>query len=299
CGLGRAAAGPFCRSVQGAGAGGACLGPSAPAVAVRMGWSLGAHFAAVAVGLTGIALGCGRHLLASPAAAPAERGPRRGLRAGWSRAVVVLGAIGAAAAFCDGAISSWCGVFLSGPRGAPPSLASIGYASYIVTQTGTRMIGDRLHNRFGAVSLVRSGAAVAVTGVVLAVAVPQVWVGIAGFALQGAGLAMLIPLISGAVGHGGSADGSASATSLAIARYSTLHYAGVVAGPSGIGWLAQALGVSPALLLLVVPLAGIRLLAAATAPASKARSAVAAASTGGAAGDPGGDIGGDLGRQSA
>src|SRR5262249_45544645 len=151
----RAARRPILNSLHAAWAVGALLGALTTAVAVRMGWSLGAHFAAVAGGLTGIALGCGRHLLASPAAAPAERRPPRGLRAGWSRAVVVLGAIGAAAAFCDGAISSWCGVFLSGPRGAPPSLASIGYASYIVTQTGTRMIGDRLHNRFGAVSLVR------------------------------------------------------------------------------------------------------------------------------------------------
>ena len=173
---------------------------------------------------------------------------------------MVLGCLGGAAALCEGAVSSWCGIFLQEHRGAAASVASLGYTTFIVAQTSTRMIGDRLHHRLGAVDLVRASMAVSICGVVLAMALPQPWVGIAGFGLLGCGLAVLIPIIAGAVGHGSAGDGSSAATSLAIARYSTLHYTGVVAGPAIVGWLGQRLGISTALWLLLLPLAGIGLL---------------------------------------
>ncbi|MFC9252329.1 MFS transporter [Amycolatopsis thailandensis] len=244
---------------------GALLGSGGTVLAVRAEWSLSSHFWVVSAVLVAIALFSGRRLLTEErASSPAEeKAPKVGFLSGWTRAVIVLGGLGAAVALCEGAVSSWGGVFLSEQRGAAANIASLGYFAFIVAQTGTRLVGDRLHRRFGAVALVRWSMAMTGAGVLVAVTVPSVWFGLAGLAMAGVGLAVAIPIISSAVGHG-----TKSNTSLAIARYSTLHNAGVLAGPAIFGWLAQEFGISAALALLLVPLGVITAFAAATAPAS-------------------------------
>ncbi|MEV6908580.1 MFS transporter [Amycolatopsis sp. NPDC051071] len=244
---------------------GALLGSGGTVLAVRAEWSLLSHFWVVSVVLFVIALVSGRWLLteSSLVARAEEKAPKVGFFSGWTRAVIVLGGLGAAVALCEGAVSSWGGVFLSEQRGAAANIASLGYFAFIVAQTGTRLAGDRLHRRFGAVALVRWSMAMTAAGVLLAVMVEDVWFGLAGLAMAGVGLAVAIPIISSAVGHG-----TKSNTSLAIARYSTLHNAGVLAGPAIFGSLAQTFGISTALTLLLVPLGVIAVFAAATAPAS-------------------------------
>jgi hypothetical protein len=180
--------------------------------------------------------------------------------------VIVLGLLGAAAELTETSVSNWCGIFLAGQRAAPASLCSLGYTAFIGAVTLTRLAGDRLNRRWGPAPLVRSGVAVTVAGLVTVLAGRDVPLDIAGFAIQGCGIAVLIPIITSAAGHGGGSGGSAE--SLAIARFSTLYYAGAMAGPALTGWLAEVLGLSTALGLLIVPLALIGSLAVAVAPAA-------------------------------
>jgi MFS family permease len=254
---------------------GALIGSLATIAAVHAGLPPLTHFVFLAGALTGIALAIGPRLLPDSADAadgtgqPAVQASKPGLRlrGGWSRAVIVLGVLGAAAALCETSVSSWCGIFLTENRAAAVGVASLAYPAFIVAETATRMVGDRLHLRFGAVSLVRGCLAVTALGMITVIAVPSTWVDIAGFALQGCGIAVLIPIITGAAGHG-APDGSASATRVAIARYSTLYYGGAMAGPAIVGWLAQFFGVATAMALLLAPMLFVALLAKATAPAS-------------------------------
>ncbi|HEX4724618.1 MAG TPA: MFS transporter [Pseudonocardiaceae bacterium] len=250
---------------------GALTGSVTTVIAERSDVPVHTQFWIVAGGLAVIALVAGRDLLPETLTVhpPRRRAANSWPRTGWTRSVVILGVLGAAAALCETAVSSWCGIFLQQQRGAPSGLASLGYTAFVLAETAARTVGDRLHRRFGAVTLVRGAMTLTVLGVVLAVAVPSVWLGIIGFALQGCGIAVLVPIISGAVGHGANDDRSSSATSLAIARFSTLYYVGVVAGPSLIGWLAQVFGIGTALGLVMIPLAAIGLLARTTAPASR------------------------------
>lgn len=264
---------PFLSSLHAVWGVGALLGSLSAVAAVRAGLPLGTHFAAMAVGLSVLALVTGRHALAEKAGPPGRHKQARvGLLSGWTRVVAVLGGLGAAVALCEGAVSSWCGVFLREHHGAAMDVAALGYFAFIVTQTSTRMVGDRLHRRLGPVALMQWSMAITVAGVLVAVLSPNPWVAVAGFALQGCGLAVVIPIITGAVGHGCTGN-----TSLAIARYSTLHQAGVLAGPALFGWLAQSLGLSTALALLVLPLGLIALFARVTAtkPAAAAHLAPA------------------------
>ncbi len=271
----RVARRPILNSLHATWGAGALVGSLVTIGAVRAGLGPFTHFLVLAIVLTGFALVIGRELLpdSADAASEAASGARGGkarfsLRGGWTRAVVVLGILGAAAALTETSVSSWCGIFLTEQRAAAVGVASLGYPAFIVAETATRMVGDRLHLRFGAVMLVRGCLAVTALGLITVIAVPSTWVDIAGFALQGCGIAVLIPIITGAAGHGGAPDGSASATRVAIARYSTLYYGGAMAGPAIVGWLAQFFGVGTALALLLVPLVFVALLAKATAPAS-------------------------------
>ncbi len=88
---------------------------------------------------------------------------------------------------------------------------------------------------------------------------------IAGFACLGAGVAAGFPVMIGAAGR---TPGFASAT--AIAAVSTTAYAGFMAGPPLIGLLAEAIGLSGALSLLVVLALGLALLAPAARSADTA-----------------------------
>lgn len=255
---------PFLSSLHAVWGVGALLGSLGSVGAIQAGLSLGTHYTVVAAGLCVLALAAGRHALPEQAGARREREKqvRVGLLSGWTRIVVVLGILGAAVALCEGAMSGWCGVFLSEQRGAAPNVASLGYFAFILAQTGTRMFGDRLHRGLGPVALTRWSMATAAAGVLVSVLSPNAWLGLAGFALQGCGLAVVIPIIAGAVGHGSTGN-----TSLAIARYSTLHQAGVLAGPALFGWLAQTFGIGTALGLLILPLGVIAILASTTATA--------------------------------
>ncbi len=278
---------PILNSLHAVWGAGALIGSLATAAAVHAGLAARPHFLLVAGLLSIAALLIGRHLLADTAPLPADRAdqpkPRTSLRSGWSRAVVVLGILGASAALCETSISSWCSIFLTQQRGALVSLASFGYTAFIVAETGTRMVGDRLHSRFGAVLLVRVSLAVTAVGLLIVLTIPSLWPDLGGFALQGCGIAVLMPIITGAAGHGGAKDGSDSATSLAIARYSTLYYGGALAGPAVVGWLAQFFGITTAFALLTAPMLLVALLADATAPASKMNSVrMPAAQPGGA-----------------
>jgi hypothetical protein len=243
---------------------GALLGALGSVGAIQAGASLGTHFTAVGALLCVLALVAGRHALPERTGARAarERRARVGLLSGWTRVVVVLGVLGAAVALCEGAVSGWCGVFLREQRGAAPDIAALGYFAFVLAQTGTRLFGDRLHRGLGPVALTRWSMATTAAGVLVAVLSPGPWGSLAGFALQGCGLAVVIPIIAGAVGHG-----SAGNTGLAIARYSTLHQAGVLAGPPLFGWLSQTLGIGTALALLILPLTLIAIFATATVTA--------------------------------
>jgi MFS family permease len=239
---------------------GALLGALAAVGAIQAGASLSAHFVVVACVLSALALVAGRH---TPHADVRRARERAGLRAGWTRVVLVLGSLGAAIAICEGAVSGWCGVFLREHRGAAADVAALGYFAFVMAQTGTRLFGDRLHRALGPVALIRWSMAVTVVGVLVAVLSRDPWGSLAGFALQGCGLAVVIPIVAGAVGHSATRD-----TGLAIARYSTLHQAGVLAGPPLFGWLAQTFGIGAALASLVIPLAVIATMARATARTS-------------------------------
>lgn len=238
---------------------GAILAGLGATAAVAAGLSLVQHLAIVAVVLTPVAAAAALTLLDDRVAEPEEpAAARRGgsWRAGWSRRVLALGLIGGAAMLCEGAVSGWTALYLSDELGAGAALAAFGYTVFTVAQTGTRVVGDAIRRRVRPVLLVRATALTAAAGLALVLLAPGVGLALVALALLGIGLAVINPIVFSAVGHGVERTRDSAA---AIARYTTLTYGGILAGPAVIGWLADLTSVTVALACLFVPLAGILL----------------------------------------
>ena len=151
-----------------------------------------------------------------------------------SRAVLVVGLVGFCAVFAEGGSADWCAVYLRTVTGAEPGLAAAAYTGFALAMTGGRLVGDRVVRRFGSVATVRVSGAIAVTGALLVVLAPVPAIAIAGFALLGLGVAVVVPLCFAAAGTIGPNPARA------IASIATIAYGAGLAAPGAIGGIAAA-----------------------------------------------------------
>jgi MFS family permease len=165
-----------------------------------------------------------------------------------TRMLVLLGVIGFCALLSEGAAYDWSTVYLRDDLGAPEGLAVSAYAAFTCTMTLGRLVGDRLRARFGSRALLGSAALVAAAGLGTGLALHQTVAAVVGFAVLGAGLSCIVPIVFGAAG---SASGLPSGPAIAVV--STVGYLGFIAGPPIIGGLGQLTSL-PAALTLVVAL---------------------------------------------
>jgi MFS family permease len=176
-----------------------------------------------------------------------------------TRALLALGAIAFCVLLAEGSVGDWSAVLLNDVRGASPGLAAAGLAAFSATMGFGRLAADPLADRFGPARVTRTGALVALAGLLVVVLPLPIAAGIAGFLLMGIGLAGLFPL---ALAAAAGADGAAPAA--AIAAVSTAGYVGFLIGPAMIGGLAELTSL-PAALATVGPLClAVALLARAT-----------------------------------
>jgi MFS family permease len=93
-----------------------------------------------------------------------------------------------------------------------------------------RLVADPMVRRFGSVAAVRVGAAVGTVGLLLAVLAPDAAIGIAGFAVLGLGLCVVVPESFSAAGrHDPTGSG------LAVSRVNLFNYIGFLIGAPLVG----------------------------------------------------------------
>ncbi|MDG5805178.1 MFS transporter [Streptomyces ossamyceticus] len=249
---------------------GSAVGSLLGGAAIKAGLTLTAHYAAVGAAMVALALVAGRSLLPArtdrvgKAAAGGTKEPdtgtatRAGVLSGWSTRLLLLGLTGTVVLVCSGVVGNWGGVYLHEKLGATLATASLAYIAYSACEAGGRLVGDRLHARFGARALVNRGGAIAVVGLTVVVLAPGPVTAVVGFALFGLGLSVLVPVIFSSVGHGGD-DLDAGSAAHALAKVNTMTYSGLLIGPVLVGWFAGAFGLRTTLagllVLLVVTLA--------------------------------------------
>jgi MFS family permease len=208
---------------------------------------------AAAVGAA-VSLAAGPRLLKTDEATTSAPEPAAGGATIPWRPIVLIGVAMMMMFIADSATSNWSTVYLDDVLHASPSVAALGLFAYQLCMVGGRSFGDRLVRRHGMAPMLRIGAVVGGAGLLLAAAAPVPAVGIAGFALQGLGLCIVVPLSFSAAGRLDPAG-----TGEAIARVNLFNYAGFVIGAGLIGAVAELASlrlafVVPALLTTVIVL---------------------------------------------
>ena len=141
------------------------------------------------------------------------------------------------ALFGQSACGDWSAIFLRDVAHVSPGVAAAGYGAYALSMIVVRLVGDRIAGAIGEVRVVRYGAALAGTGIMLALALPGAVTGAAGFAAVGGGSAVVLPIALRSAGRGARAVTTAGAAG----------FLGSLVGPLVIGASAAALGVRVAL----------------------------------------------------
>ncbi|MCK6066395.1 MULTISPECIES: MFS transporter [Microbacterium] len=239
-------------------------------------WSASAVVASLAMGVTtaagldlrvrttvvaAIALAGGMVVASTLTAGDPVRPRRRGVRTRrgrWPRSLIVWGLAGTALMVCDGGVLGWGAVMLHDGRGASLALSAGAVTGFAVGQTAGRLVGDRLAHRYGAPALFLVAGGLGVCGLMVAVLMPEPAVAVAGFAVAGLGMSVLLPLLFSAVGRAASDDADSG---LLVTRFTGFVYTGILLGPAVLGVAAGRVGIAVAMGMLVPVLAAVTIVA--------------------------------------
>ncbi|MFD9126342.1 MFS transporter [Kitasatospora sp. NPDC059571] len=161
----------------------------------------------------------------------------------------------AVAYIADASVSNYSVKYLTDTLHSPDDVAKLSYLGYMLAMLLGRALGDRGVQRWGAVRVVRAGAATAALGFAIAALAPAPWAAIAGFTVLGLGICAIIPQVFAAGGRLFPADSDA-----AVARLNLFNYVGFLIGSPLVGAIGDAGSYRAALLapmllvLVIVPL---------------------------------------------
>jgi fucose permease len=176
-----------------------------------------------------------------------RQGKSEGRRGVFQRDLIVLGGIAFADMLCEGAAADWAAVYLRNSVHTAPVVAGMGFAIYALAMLVVRLSGNRLFTRFSAHRLLPLLAVMATLGFAGGLVIARPVSVLIGFALLGAGLGSVVPMIIRAAGAVGNVD-----TGRAVASVAGCGWAGYVVGPVVIGAIASSTTLHTALFLIPV-----------------------------------------------
>ncbi|MEU9368776.1 MFS transporter [Streptomyces avermitilis] len=209
---------------------GALVGSAAGTLAAHLGSDARVHHVLAAGVLTVLGLVACRWVLDLKPTEDEEPPPRFALP---PKSALLIGAVGFCAVFAEGASLDWSAVYLRDRLDSSAGLAAASTTAFTLTMAVARIAGDAVVDRFGAVRTVRVGGVLATLGGLLVVIAWHPAAAMAGFALMGLGIAVVVPLAFAAAGRSGPNP------SQAIAGVATITYTSGLVAPSAIGTLAQ------------------------------------------------------------
>jgi fucose permease len=154
-----------------------------------------------------------------------------------NRDLLLMILIGLALAMGEGAAFDWSAVYLRETLGSSNQIAALGFASFSLTMTGFRFMGDAIIPKIGAKRWLQIGSMVAASGLFFAIALPYPLTALLGFALLGAGCSLGAPILYAAALR---VPGIPPAAGLAT--FATFSFIGFLAGPPLIGFVAEGFG---------------------------------------------------------
>jgi predicted MFS family arabinose efflux permease len=166
----------------------------------------------------------------------------------WPRGMLlVIGLMIFAGMSAEGVMYDWCVLYLKQEVHLSQGAAAMGYAAFTAAMAMARFGGDALRARYSERRLLRAGAGLSAVAMAVVLVSGNAVVSIVGFALVGAGLAPVVPILFNAATR---VPGISRAA--AIAAVSSIGYSGFMIGPPLIGGLAQALSLTAAMWVVVL-----------------------------------------------
>ena len=166
----------------------------------------------------------------------------------WPKGLLlVIGLLLFAGMTAEGVMYDWSVLYLKQDIGMPQSQAALGYATFAAAMALARFAGDSLRARYAERVLLCLGAALAAVAMSVVLLSASAWVALIGFALVGAGLAPVAPILFNAATR---VPGVSRAA--AIASVTSIGYSGFMVGPPLIGGIAQTTSLTAALGVVVV-----------------------------------------------
>jgi hypothetical protein len=166
--------------------------------------------------------------------------------------LLLLGLVAFVSMVCEGSIADWSGLYLRVVRDVGQGVSGYGYAAFAALMVTGRLSGDSVVARFGEERTLLAGGLLAAAG--LGVVIGTGWQHITGelwwvlgFALVGAGLANGSPIIYRTAGRVRDVPAGAG-----IATTVGIGYAGLLAGPPGLGFVGKHAGLTSILLCVLV-----------------------------------------------
>ncbi|MEQ7801238.1 MFS transporter [Pedobacter sp. ASV1-7] len=147
--------------------------------------------------------------------------------------IIFLGFMCFSVFLSEGAMLDWSAVFLDENKGINPEMAGIGYAAFSIAMATMRLLGDKIVSHLSGKTVVIGGSIIAASGIFLAILTPWIATSLLGFVLLGIGAANIVPVF---FSEGGRIK-NVPAT-IAIPAISTMGYAGQLAGPALLGFIA-------------------------------------------------------------
>jgi hypothetical protein len=158
--------------------------------------------------------------------------------------LLLLGLVAFVSMVCEGSMADWSGLYLRVVRDAGMGVSGYGYAAFAALMVSGRLTGDFVVARLGEERTLFAGGLLAAAGLALVIVTGwQPMSGMAwwlvGFALVGAGLANGSPVIYRTAGRVPEIPAGAG-----IATTVGIGYAGLLAGPPGLGFVGKHAGLT-------------------------------------------------------
>lgn len=247
---------------------GTVAGAGTGAAMVALGVTVTVHLLMVAAVVAAAVPTAARRFLSAAAPPAHEEGTtaRRGPLAAWAeRRTLLIGMFVLCMAFTEGTGNDWLGLAVIDGYHTAAAVGALTFAVFLAAMTAGRWFGPRFIDAYGRVRVLRAGAAIALTGLLVIEAGAFLAAALAGAVLLGLGTSLGFP-----VGLSAAADDPRYAAGR-VSTAASVGYLAFLAGPPAIGFLSDRVGVLHGLSITGVLLAAAFVLGGATAPAGGAR----------------------------
>lgn len=178
---------------------------------------------------------------------------RTGLRLSMPpKALLPLGVTIIAVGLGEESINNWVALYMRQELGSSAAIAGFAFTAFSIATFTGRILGDRIIARVGVDRVLSGGSLIAASGIAFGLLVNQPWSMVAGYAVVGAGMSLVVPVT---YRRAGEMPGMSPAD--AVSRVASIGFIGFMSGPILIGFLSDLLSLRFALGVIAVGLLGI------------------------------------------